>query len=80
MDSLITVKPFPRKSLSTPLSNRNSTDIPMVFSSTIFLFLFRPVALAVSLVLRGKPRNAFLVSASLAFYGWEWDSCAAEAR
>lgn len=42
----------------------------MVFSSTIFLFLFLPLVLLVYLVLGRKLRNFFLLIVSLAFYAW----------
>jgi alginate O-acetyltransferase complex protein AlgI len=43
----------------------------MVFSSTIFLFAFLPVVLTVCFLLRSiRSRNAFLLTASLAFYVW----------
>ena len=42
----------------------------MVFSSTLFLFLFLPLVLAGSLVFRRFGRNAFLAAASLVFYVW----------
>ncbi len=43
----------------------------MVFSSTIFLFGFLPVVLAVYFLLRSvRARNAFLLAASLFFYTW----------
>ena len=42
----------------------------MVFSSTIFLFLFLPVVLAVYFALPWRFRNLFLLIASLFFYAW----------
>jgi alginate O-acetyltransferase complex protein AlgI len=42
----------------------------MVFSSTIFVFLFLPIVLILSLLVRTEFRNAFLVLASLVFYSW----------
>ena len=43
----------------------------MVFSSTIFLFLFLPIVLLIHFLLRGvAPRNLFLLIASLVFYAW----------
>ncbi|MFH2122661.1 MAG: MBOAT family O-acyltransferase [Pseudomonadota bacterium] len=42
----------------------------MVFSSTIFLFLFLPLVLLAYLVLGRKLRNIVLLIASLAFYAW----------
>ena len=43
----------------------------MVFSSTIFLFLFLPVVLALAIPLRPVwAQNAFLLAASLLFYAW----------
>jgi len=43
----------------------------MVFSSTIFLFLFLPVTLAGYFICRGiLLRNIFLLLASLVFYSW----------
>jgi alginate O-acetyltransferase complex protein AlgI len=42
----------------------------MVFSSTVFLFLFLPVVYLVNLIFRGKGRNWWLLAASLFFYAW----------
>jgi alginate O-acetyltransferase complex protein AlgI len=42
----------------------------MVFSSTIFLFLFLPLVLTGGLLIRRELRNGFLLAASLVFYGW----------
>ena len=42
----------------------------MVFSSTVFLFTFLPAVLFVYYLCPGRWRNAFLLAASLAFYGW----------
>lgn len=42
----------------------------MVFSSTVFLFLFLPIVLAVNAVLPRESRNLWLLVASLAFYAW----------
>lgn len=42
----------------------------MVFSSTIFLFLFLPITLCTYYLLRDEYRNAFLLCASLLFYFW----------
>jgi alginate O-acetyltransferase complex protein AlgI len=42
----------------------------MVFSSTIFLFLFLPIVLVGNLILKRNIRNLFLVLASLLFYMW----------
>lgn len=45
----------------------------MVFSSTVFLFLFLPLVLIgyYNPVFRGRKfRNVFLLLASLAFYAW----------
>jgi len=42
----------------------------MVFSSTIFVFLFLPIVLAGSLLIKRELRNGFLVLASLLFYAW----------
>ena len=42
----------------------------MVFSSSIFIFLFLPVVISISLALRKELRNPFLVLASLIFYAW----------
>ncbi|HGY90011.1 MAG TPA: MBOAT family protein [Planctomycetes bacterium] len=43
----------------------------MVFSSSVFLFLFLPVVLLVHFVLPRGWRNAWLLGMSLVFYGWE---------
>jgi alginate O-acetyltransferase complex protein AlgI len=42
----------------------------MVFSSTIFLFLFLPLTLLVYLLVGRSVRNLILLAASLAFYAW----------
>lgn len=42
----------------------------MVFSSTIFLFLFLPVTLGIYYLLRGQARNYWLVLVSLIFFAW----------
>ena len=44
----------------------------MLFSSTVFIFLFLPaVLIGYYLLLRGmKARNALLLAASLLFYAW----------
>ena len=42
----------------------------MVFSSTIFLFLFLPIVLFLYLLCGRKLRNLILLSASLFFYAW----------
>lgn len=43
----------------------------MLFSSIIFLFLFLPIVLSLYFLLPGiKPRNSWLIFASLFFYAW----------
>ncbi len=42
----------------------------MVFSSTIFIFLFLPIVLGIYFLLKKKSRNLFLLIASLFFYAW----------
>jgi alginate O-acetyltransferase complex protein AlgI len=42
----------------------------MVFSTTVFLFLFLPVFLAVYYLLPARHRSAWILAASLTFYGW----------
>ena len=42
----------------------------MVFSSTIFLFLFLPLVLLAYFLVGRKMRNLLLLAASLAFYAW----------
>jgi len=42
----------------------------MLFTSTVFLFLFLPLALLLHYVLPERFRNAFLLLASLFFYAW----------
>jgi len=42
----------------------------MVFSSTLFLFIFLPLLLAVYYFIREKYRNVVLLIASLIFYAW----------
>ena len=42
----------------------------MVFSTTVFLFLFLPLFLGVYYLLPFRYRSAWILTASLAFYGW----------
>jgi len=42
----------------------------MVFSSTVFIFLFLPLVLGIYFLLQNKLRNLFLLLASLFFYAW----------
>ena len=42
----------------------------MVFSSTVFLFLFLPFVLGINLLLGKKYRNFFILICSLFFYAW----------
>ena len=42
----------------------------MLFTSTVFLFLFLPLVLLLHYVLPERFRNAFLLLASLFFYAW----------
>lgn len=42
----------------------------MLFSSTVFLFLFLPIVLGVHFLLAKKTRNFFILIASLFFYAW----------
>ena len=42
----------------------------MVFSSTVFLFIFLPLVLIVNFLLKQEYRNFFLLLASLLFYAW----------
>jgi len=42
----------------------------MLFSSTLFLFCFLPLVLACNFLLPVRWRNAWLLAASLVFYGW----------
>ncbi|GIP08708.1 MAG: MBOAT family protein [Paenibacillus macerans] len=42
----------------------------MVFSSSIFLFLFLPIVLVIYYLLKTEYRNFFLLLASLGFYAW----------
>jgi len=42
----------------------------MVFSSTVFLFIFLPLVLIVNYLLKQEYRNFFLLLASLVFYAW----------
>jgi alginate O-acetyltransferase complex protein AlgI len=42
----------------------------MVFSSTVFLFLFLPITLLLYYVAGNRVRNALLLAASLFFYAW----------
>jgi len=42
----------------------------MVFSSTVFLFIFLPLVLIINFLLKQEYRNFFLLLASLVFYAW----------
>ena len=42
----------------------------MVFSSTIFLFIFLPICLLVYAIIPARLRNLWLLTASIAFYAW----------
>ena len=42
----------------------------MVFTSTIFLFVFLPLVLVINFLLKQEYRNFFLLLASLVFYAW----------
>jgi len=42
----------------------------MVFSSTVFLFIFLPLVLIINYLLKQEYRNFFLLLASLIFYAW----------
>ena len=42
----------------------------MIFSSTLFLFLFLPIVLGVHFLIAQKYRNLFILIASLFFYAW----------
>ncbi|WP_424004043.1 MBOAT family O-acyltransferase [Maribacter sp. IgM3_T14_3] len=42
----------------------------MVFSSTVFLFIFLPLVLIINFLLKKEYRNIFLLLASLLFYAW----------
>lgn len=42
----------------------------MVFSSTVFIFVFLPIVLAINFLLNNRFRNIFLLLASLVFYAW----------
>lgn len=42
----------------------------MLFSSTVFIFLFLPIVLGVHFLLEKKFRNLFILIASLFFYAW----------
>ena len=42
----------------------------MIFSSTVFLFVFLPVTLALYYLLSARYRNLLLLAASLVFYAW----------
>ena len=42
----------------------------MVFSSTVFLFIFLPLVLIINFLLKQEYRNFFLLFASLVFYAW----------
>lgn len=44
---------------------------PMVFSSTLFLFLFLPVALGGYYLIRLEYRNYWLLLVSLVFFSWQ---------
>ncbi len=42
----------------------------MLFSSTVFLFIFLPLVLTINFLLKQEYRNFFLLLASLVFYAW----------
>lgn len=42
----------------------------MVFSNSVFLFLFLPIVLLGYYILRGRARNYWLLAVSLVFYAW----------
>lgn len=42
----------------------------MVFSNSVFLFMFLPIVLLGYYILKGKARNYWLLAVSLVFYGW----------
>ena len=42
----------------------------MVFSSTVFLFLFLPIFLTIHFIIQKKYRNIFILFSSLFFYAW----------
>jgi alginate O-acetyltransferase complex protein AlgI len=42
----------------------------MVFSSTVFLFIFLPLVLIINFLLKHEYRNLFLLLSSLIFYAW----------
>lgn len=42
----------------------------MLFSSTVFLFIFLPLTIAIYFLLKNNFRNTFLLFASLFFYAW----------
>lgn len=42
----------------------------MIFSSTLFIFLFLPIVLGIHFIIDRKYRNLFLLVASLFFYAW----------
>ena len=42
----------------------------MVFSNSVFLFVFLPIVLLGYYLMRGKIRNYWLLIVSLIFYGW----------
>jgi len=45
-------------------------DVAVVFSSTVFLFLFLPVVLGLYFLVRPGLRNGVLLLASLIYYAW----------
>ena len=58
-----------------PGSQDSSSGLPattadMVFSSSVFLFIFLPVVLTVYFLVPARARNVFLLIASLFFYAW----------
>jgi Predicted membrane protein involved in D-alanine export len=50
--------------------NNISRMVFMVFSSSIFLFLFLPITLFIYYLLKDKYRNIFLLLVSFVFYAW----------
>ncbi len=49
---------------------RKSEESPLVFSSSIFLFIFLPLVLFLYFIVRAELRNFVLLAFSLIFYAW----------
>lgn len=61
---------LPRDRPDVPSGDLKFFKRNMVFSSTVFIFLFLPLVLGIYFLLQTRLRNLFLLIASLFFYAW----------